>query len=266
MAVASIRQWKIFQIDVKNAFLNSDLHEESNHDSALYVRCSSVGRILLSLYVDDMIITGDNHGGIDSLKHDLAHRFVVKDLGLLHYFLGIEVAQSKKEYLLSQTKYISDLFTRAGLSDNQTIGTPLETNARHFVTAPTSVHWRVVLRILRYLRGTQFQTLLFPSTSSLELRVYSDVDWDADRYDRKSTTRFCLFLGESLISWKSKKQNVVSRSSTEAEYRAMALTTFNVCSGSAIEPRLCQYGDVKEKSAVWIEWSNLQRQHAVGVE
>ena len=149
------------------------------------------------------------------------------------------------------------------VSDNRTVDTPLETNAQYsptdgvplsdpnlyrtvvgslvylivthsdiahvvhvvsqFVTAPTSVHWGAVLRILRYLRGTQFQTLLFPSTSSLELRAYSDADWDGDRHDRKSTTGFCVFLGESLISWKSKKQDVVSRSSTEAEYRAMGL-------------------------------------------
>ncbi|KAL7590607.1 hypothetical protein Lser_V15G39482 [Lactuca serriola] len=79
-----------------------------------------------------------------------------------------------------------------------------------FVTAPTSVHLGDVLRILRCLRGTQFQTLLFPSTSSLELRVYSDVDWDGDRHDRKSTTGFCEFLGESLISRKSKTHDIVS--------------------------------------------------------
>nr|KAJ0225629.1 hypothetical protein LSAT_V11C100016290 [Lactuca sativa] len=169
--------------------------------------CSSAGRILLSLYVDDMIIMGDDHGSIESLKHDLAYRFAMKDLGLLFYFLGIKVAQSKKGYLLSQTKYIFDLFTRASLSDNQTVDAPLETNARYshtdgvpfsdpnlyhtiveslvyltvirpdiahvvhvvsqFVTAPTSVYWGAVLHILRYLRDTQFQTLLFPSTSSL---------------------------------------------------------------------------------------------------
>ncbi|KAL4580201.1 hypothetical protein LXL04_016385 [Taraxacum kok-saghyz] len=240
----------------------------SNHDSALFVRCTSAGRIILSLYVDDMIITGDDHDGIESLKRDLAIRFAMKDLGLLRYFLGIEVAHSPKGYLLSQTKYISDLFERARLTDNRTTDTPIESNAKYsptdgvplsdpslyrtivgslvyltvirpdiahadhvvsqFVTAPSSVHWGAVLRILRYLRGTQFRTLAFPSTSSLELRVYSDANWDIDIYDRKSTAGYCVFLMDSLISWKSKKQDVVSRSSTKSEYRAMAIATCEV--------------------------------------
>jgi len=78
---------------------------------------------------------------------------------------------------------------------------------------------------LRYLRGTVFQSLLLSSTSSLELRAYSDVDHDSDPTDHKSVTEFCIFLGDSLISWKSKKQSIVSQSSTEAKYRAMTSTT-----------------------------------------
>jgi hypothetical protein len=97
-----------------------------------------------------------------------------------------------------------------------------------FVVSPTTVHWAAVLRILRYLRGSQFQSLLFPSSSSLELRAYSDADWAGDPTDRKSATGFCIFLGDSLISWKSKIQDIVSRSSTEAEYRAMASTTTEI--------------------------------------
>ncbi|XP_052623605.1 uncharacterized mitochondrial protein AtMg00810-like [Lactuca sativa] len=269
IAVAPIRQWNIFQMYVKNAFLNGDLHEEvyMSPPPGIQHQAGEDG-FFLSLYVDDMIITGDDHGGIDSFEHDLAHRFAMKDLGLLHYFLGIEVAQSKKGYHLSQTKYISDLFTRACLFENRSVDTPLETNARYsptngvslsdpslyhavvgilvyltvthpniahivhvvsqFLTAPTSVHWGVVLRIPRYLHATQFQTFLFPLMSSLELRAYNDADWYGDCHDHKSTTGFYVFLGESLISWKSTKQDVVSRSSTEAEYRAMVVTTCEI--------------------------------------
>jgi hypothetical protein len=94
-----------------------------------------------------------------------------------------------------------------------------------FVASPTTVHWVAVLRILRYFRGTVFQSLLLSSMSSLELRAYFDADHSNDPTDRKSVTGFCIFLGDSLISWKSKKQSIVSQSSTEVEYRAMTSTT-----------------------------------------
>src|SRR4051812_36730980 len=87
-----------------------------------------------------------------------------------------------------------------------------------FVALPTTVHWAAVLHILQYLRGTLFQSLFFPSTSTLKLRAYSDADYSSDPIDRKSVTSFCIFLSDSFISLKSKKQSIVSHSSSEAEY------------------------------------------------
>jgi hypothetical protein len=93
------------------------------------------------------------------------------------------------------------------------------------MTTPRSVHYAVVLRILRYVKGTLFHGLHFSSHSSLDLCVYSDADWAGDPTDRRSTTSYCFLLGDSLISWCSKKQSVVARFSTEAEYHALADTT-----------------------------------------
>lgn len=97
-----------------------------------------------------------------------------------------------------------------------------------FDTTPSTIHWGVILRILRYFHRIQFRSLVFPSTSSLELCAYSDADWDSNVYDRKYTSVYCIFLRDSLISWKSKTQNVVSRSSTESEYRAMVFATCEI--------------------------------------
>ncbi|CAL8083072.1 unnamed protein product [Prunus armeniaca] len=294
LAVASVHQWSLSQMDVKNAFLNGDLFEEvymvpppgvlhnprevcrlrkalyglkqaprawfekfsavigslgfqsSAHDPALFVRSTSVGRILLLLYVDDMILTGDDLDGITQLKLALHDRFEIKDLGPLHYFLGIEVASSPKGYLLSQSKYATDVLQKARITDTRVADMPLELNVHYspsdgtplddptlyrtivgslvyltitrpdiayavhivsqFVSSPTTLHWAAVIRILCYLRGTLFQSLLLPSTSTLELRAFSDASWASDPFDRKSTTGYCIFLGDSLISWKSKKQ------------------------------------------------------------
>ncbi|GJV24745.1 uncharacterized mitochondrial protein-like protein [Tanacetum coccineum] len=107
---------------------------------------------------------------------------------------------------------------------------PIDAKAKYTPTDGDPLPDRSFLFLLplRYLWGTPFQTLLFPSTSALDLCAYCDSDWVDDVVLRKSTTGFCIFLGDSLISWKSKKQNFLSKSSTEAEYHAMAVTTSEI--------------------------------------
>ena len=85
-----------------------------------------------------------------------------------------------------------------------------------FMAAPRSPHYVAVLRILRYLKGTIFDGLHFSSHSSLTLQAYLDADWVGDPTNRRSTTGYCFILGDSLISWRSKKRTVVARSSIEA--------------------------------------------------
>ncbi|GJT12041.1 uncharacterized mitochondrial protein-like protein [Tanacetum coccineum] len=178
----------------------------------------------------------------------LSHCFAMKDLGLLRYFLGIEVASSPKDNEIvdmpidAKAKYAptygdplpdpSLYRTLVGSLVYLTVTRPNIAYAIHIVTqfetAPTTFHWVAVLHILWYLRGTQFQTLLFPSTSSLDLCAYCDADWAGDSVTRKSTAGFCVFLRDSLISWKIKKQDDLSRSSTKAEHCAMVVTTSEI--------------------------------------
>ncbi|KAL1190136.1 Retrovirus-related Pol polyprotein from transposon RE2 [Cardamine amara subsp. amara] len=91
--------------------------------------------------------------------------------------------------------------------------------------APSKHHWGMVERILRYLKGTPGQGIWMGCNNSTNIIGYCDADWAGDRMDRRSTTGYCTFVGGNLVTWKSKKQKVISRSSAEAEYRAMANTT-----------------------------------------
>ncbi|GKV37454.1 hypothetical protein SLEP1_g45485 [Rubroshorea leprosula] len=131
LAITAVQKWKLFQMDVKNAFLNGDLEDE------VYMKPppglthpSNKGMVLLLIYVDDMIITQDDASGIDELKQFLSHKFEMKDLGSLSYFLGLKVTSSDDGYLLSQVKYASDLVSKASLTDSKIVSTPLELNVK----------------------------------------------------------------------------------------------------------------------------------------
>uniref|UniRef100_A0ACD5UI01 Uncharacterized protein n=1 Tax=Avena sativa TaxID=4498 RepID=A0ACD5UI01_AVESA len=240
----------------------------SAHDLALFVHTSPRGRTLLILYVDDMIITGDDSEYIAFVKARLRDQFLMTDLGPLRYFLGIEVSSTSNGFYIFQEKYIQDLLARAALGDERTVETPMELNVKlqstdgdllsdptryrdlvgslvylavtrpdisyhvhilsQFISAPTTVHYSHLLRVLRYLRGTITRRLFFPCSSSLQLQCYSDATWASDPSDRRSLSAYCVFLGGSLIAWKTKKQTAVSRSSVEAELRDMALLTAEV--------------------------------------
>ena len=238
----------------------------SDHNPALFVHTSPHGRTLL--YVDDMIITGDDSQYIDFVKQHLSETFLMSDLGPLRYFLGLEVTSTSDGIFLSQEKYTQDILSCASLTDHRTVDTPMELGVHlrptdgvpladptryrqlvgslvylgitrpdishsvhilsQFVSAPTHLHYAHLLRVLRYLRGTISRRLFFPRSSSLQLQAYSDATWASDHYDRYSLSAYCVFLGSSLIAWKTKKQTAVSRSSAEAELRAMATVTAEV--------------------------------------
>ena len=99
------------------------------YDSALSLRRTNKDTILLLLYVNDMIITGDDLSGIQKLKDFLSQQFEMKDLGHLSYFLGLEITHSTDGLYITQAKSTSDLLSRAGLTNSKTVDTPVELNA-----------------------------------------------------------------------------------------------------------------------------------------
>ncbi|MCI15401.1 copia protein [Trifolium medium] len=96
------------------------------------------------------------------------------------------------------------------------------------MVTPSTSHYQAAIHLLRYLKGSPALGLFYPASSTIQLKAFSDSDWATCPTSRKSITGFCIFLGDSLISWKSKKQATVSKSSSEAEYRALASTTCEI--------------------------------------
>ena len=245
----------------QEALLHLDFHP-SQYDPSMFLHHASSGITVLLVYVDDIVITGPNAKMIHDLQASLHQTFQMKDLGPLHYFLGLEVHQSPTGIVLNQHKYTVDLIDLAGLTDSAPVDTPIELNVKlskeegdllpdptayrqlvgsliyltitrpdisfavnlmsQFMTAPRHLHMAAVRRIIRYLIRTPTRGLFFPSNNPLSLTAYSDADWAGCPDTRRSTTGWCMFLGNSLISWKCKKHDKVSKSSTEAEYRAMS--------------------------------------------
>ncbi|WJZ84417.1 hypothetical protein VitviT2T_004022 [Vitis vinifera] len=186
--------------------------QQSNSDHTLFLK-HQVGKITaLIVYVDDMIITGDDVEEISKLQEQLSTKFEMKNLGGLKYFLGIEVARSRQGIFLSQKKYILDLLAEVGLLGCKPVDIPIVQNHKL---------GEYVDQILRYLKSSPGKKLMFLKNSHLNVAGYIDADWAGNITDMKSTSGYFTFVGGNLVTWRSKKQKVVALSSAEAEFQGM---------------------------------------------
>lgn len=237
-------------------------YKQSNSDHTLFLKRVRDKITCLIIYVDDMIITGNDEKEITDLKGKLFQEFEMKDLEILKYFLGIEVLRSEQGIFIHQRKYILDLLTETGMLDCKPAETPIVANhglqilegaklakreqyqkivgkliylahtrpdiayavgvVSRYMHLPQIQHMTAVMRILRYLKGTSSTGIYFVKNDHLDLIAYTDADWAGDRDDRKSTSGYFTLVGGNLVTWGSKKQKVVALSSAEAEFRGIA--------------------------------------------
>ncbi|KAH9727210.1 retrovirus-related pol polyprotein from transposon RE1 [Citrus sinensis] len=254
LSIAVMNQWSIRQLDVNNVFRNGILTEEvfmHQPEGFLHPQYASHHKagdiVVVLIYVDDILITGSDNKLIKEVIGRLGSEFALKDLGDFNYFLGLEVTPSAVGMHLSQTKYIGDLLKKAQMINSKGCPTPMRSSDKlvkdrgaafenpslyrsligslqyitltrpeialtvnklsQFLIAPTVIHWQACKRLLRYLQSTTEFGFQFFSTGKLTLTTFSDADWGSDLDDRKS---------------------IVSRSTAESEYQALALAVSEV--------------------------------------
>lgn len=310
ISLAAQNKWKIYQMDVKSAFLNGFLEEEvyieqplgyevkgqeekvlklkkalyglkqaprawnvridkyfqdknfikCPYEHALYIKAQSGDILIVCLYVDDLIFTGNNPSMFEEFKKDMSNEFEMTDMGLMAYYLGIEVKQEDKGIFITQEGYAKEVLKKFKMDDANPVGTPMECGSKlskhekgenvdptlyksligslryltctrpdilyavgvvsRYMEAPTTTHFKAAKRILRYIKGTTNFGLHYYSSDNYNIVGYSDSDWSGDLDDRKSTTGFVFFMGDTAFTWMSKKQPIVTLSTCEAEYVA----------------------------------------------
>ncbi|XP_019158346.1 PREDICTED: uncharacterized protein LOC109155074 [Ipomoea nil] len=240
LSFAVSNSWVMRQLDVHNAFLNGHISED------IYMRQPP----------------GNVASKVDSVLTQLATTFKIRDHGKPRFFLGVEAVYTADAVVLSQHRYMTELLRKAGLESCKPLATPMTNATAdasgesspledpsvyrqlvgslmylllthpdlsfavnrlcQFMHNPTQDNWAAVKRVLRYVKGTLHLGLRLTASSAPVVHAFSDSDWVGCSLDRKSTAGYVVFFGPNLLSWSSRKQRTVARSSTEAEYKALA--------------------------------------------
>ena len=237
-------------------------------DHTLFTKHNGEKVTILIVYVDDIVITGNDESSIAQLKQALASEFQVKDLGQMRYFLGMEITRSRKGINVSHRKYTLDLLHETGMLGAKPEETPMDDKCKleikekgvpanseryrrlvgkliylthtrpdisfavgmvnQFMHQPQKEHMDAVMRILGYLKGNPGRGIFFKKGTARNLEICTDTSHARDLETGRSITGYCSYLWGNLVTWRSKKQTIVSRSSCEAELRAACL---GVCEG-----------------------------------
>ncbi|XP_058775925.1 secreted RxLR effector protein 161-like [Vicia villosa] len=193
----------------------------------------------------------------------MTREFKMTDLGLMRFFLGLEVRKEETRIFISQEKYAKEILKKYKMESCNPILTPMELGTKlskvdggehveeskyrslvislryltctrpdlslsvgivsHFMEEPIYAHWKALKRILQYIQGIVSPGMFYSKIEDYKLNGYSDNDWCSDINDRKSTSGYVFFMGNTAFTWISKKQPIVTLSTCEAEYIAASL-------------------------------------------
>lgn len=226
----------------------------------MYRKGKGVDILIVGIYVDDLIVTGSEVAGIQDFKHQMMKEFEMVDLGLLSYYLGIEVKQEKERITLKQSGFANRILQQFGMGDCNPCKCPMEPKLQlgkdtggelvdpteyrriigslryllhtrpdlsysvglvsRYMERPTILHWKAVKQILRYLKGTVEFGLEYTSGGDGKLLGFCDSSLADDVDNRRSTSGMVFYVNSNVISWASQKQKSVALSSCEAEFMA----------------------------------------------
>nr|GEX48075.1 hypothetical protein [Tanacetum cinerariifolium] len=241
LSLAASRHWPIHQLDVNNAFLHGDLYETiymhqppRNLDSVHPNYGTDTAYLLL--YVNDIVLASFSESLLQQIIGSLHKELAMTDLGSLNYFLGC----NSSGLFLSQKKYASEILDRARMVNCNPSRTPVDTESKlgadgDPISDPTlyrslaEPHFSALKRILRYVQGTLDYGLQLFSSYTTKLVAYSDANWACCPTTRRSTSGYCVFLGNNLLSWSSKRHPTLSRSNAEAEYHGVDNAVVETC-------------------------------------
>eukprot|EP00253_Pinus_taeda_P030134 PITA_30134 len=241
-----------------DSYLQENGFEKCEGEPTLYIKENDGKILIVVLYVDDVIFTGNDDHLIQNFKTVMKEEFEMTDMGLLRYFLGIEVDQNENGIFITQAKYVNEVLERFNMQDSKAAITPKVMGLKlskedsskdfdpslyksiigslmyltatrpdimfvvslisRFIERPKEAHWQATKRILRYVKGTKQFGILYTTSECSDLIGYTDSDWVRSVDYRKSTSGYVFHMGSGAISWASKKQSIVALSTVEAEY------------------------------------------------
>lgn len=337
LAFAGERGSKVFQLDVKSAFLHGELNEdvyveqpkgfevreESNKvyklkkalyglkqaprawysriegyfvkegfkkcycKHTLFLKKEEDNILIVSLYVDDLIYTGNLVTMLERFKKSMMNEFSMTDLGGMKYFLGVEVIQGEQGIFINQQKYAEEILERYGMESCNSVRNPIVPGHKltrpgagenvdpttfkqlvgslrylivtrpdliysvnlvsRYMEQPNEQHMLAAKRILRYVRGTTELGIQYKRQGEKKLVGFVDIDYAGDSDDRKGTSGYVFMLGGGVVSWASKKQPIVTLSTTEAEFVSAA---FGACQAVWLRNVLEEMGSSQEDGTV----------------